>query len=80
VLSTITKGTVDLNHAVPELTAGSGESTIDLAVDEEGAAEHLAGIDRGKILLAAAGPEPSVPNKQGTRVMIDNNGKREAFL
>ncbi|GLR58175.1 hypothetical protein GCM10007919_29000 [Rhizobium indigoferae] len=80
MLPAIAKGTIDLHHAVTEFAAGAGKSTVDFTIDEESSAENLASIDCCKILLATSRSEPSVTDKQGAGVMIDDNREREVFL
>ena len=63
-----------------ELAAGALWTTIEMAVEEQGSAQYLAGEDGSEAARAATDAEPAVAEQHGTRMMIETHGQAETLL
>ena len=71
---------IDLDEGVAELAAGAGKTALQMAVEIEGAAEHLAGVDHGEVADAASLAEPAIADEEGARMMVEEDGQGEPLL
>src|SRR5436853_487418 len=63
-----------------ELAAGAGKTALEMPVDVESAAEHLAGIDDGEVADVPALAEPPVADEKRPRMVVEQDRQREALL
>ena len=61
----------------PEFAPRPGDSAVEMAVEIERAAEHLARIDHRKLRTPAALAEPAVADQQRARVMVETHRQIE---
>ena len=62
---------------MPDFAAGPRRAAIQAAIEEQGAAQDLAGIDHREVSPAPPDTEPPVSHQQSTRVVIDAGRKTE---
>jgi hypothetical protein len=60
-----------------QLSSRPGEPAINMAVEIECAAEHLAGVDHGKLCCSAPLAKPSIADEERARVMIEAHWQLE---
>lgn len=62
---------VELHESVSQFAACACRATIEMPVEIEGAARHLARVDERELPDAAPGAEPAVADQQGARMMVE---------